>query len=635
MLQSIREKSQGVFAWIIVIIIVIPFALWGIQEYLQVGGKSYVASVNGNDLPFNEFQREYQQRQARLREMLGVNYSQFISEAQIKKQVIDGLIQDAVMRDASKQLMFRVGEEQVIEAVSNITAFQKQGKFDTEVYKLQLRSQGMTPKLFEVRIRQALVNDQLRQGIQKTAFITDYEANHLAQLEAQEREIETVTVKTSSFAKSVEITDDEIANHYNSNKDRFQDPEQVKIEFVDLDVASIADKIEPTEVALQKLYESRKSALTAPERRHASHILMQLEEGATDDVVAKKRAQAMTAVKRINDGADFAEVAKTMSEDVGSAAEGGDLDFFEKGEMVPAFEKTVFAMNIGDISEPVRSKFGFHIIKLHEIQKEGTMLFSEARERLADELRQEEAEKVFFEQSEPLANLAYEHPDSLDVVTKELGLEVKESEWFSRSSSTGLAKSPKIIAAAFSEDVLIKGNNSAVVEVAADRMVVLRVKEHKPAASKPLDKVADEIKVTLQQKKMKKLAKEKGQELFQRLQTGELMSALVTADEGLVMQDKTKVKHDDKTLSAPLLKAIFKMDRPKDDAPTSGYTILNSGDFVLISLLAVHDVPVTDAYKTNPKKREELVRAMGEAEFNGVLAGLRSKADVKEYPNKL
>lgn len=631
MLQSIRESAQGVVAWFIVILISVPFALWGIQEYLGVGSESVVASVNGQEITEREFERSYRDFRQNLRERLGSSYRpELIDETQLRKEVLDAMVRNRVIMQASDVMGLEAGDDLVRSAIRTIPSFQAGGAFNQAAYERGVQQQGLTPSGFEAQVRGGIVSQQLPKAISGSAFATKAEMNELVRLRQQQRELNYLVVPMSTFLDSVDADENEVRSYYDAHQSEFMAPERVKVNYLELDVASIASTLEADEEALRGYYEQHKSEYISAEQRRASHIMIALDDGTSETAVTEAREAAEAALQRLNDGEDFATLAKELSQDPGSADTGGDLGFMEKGIMDPELEKAAFSLAEGEISGVVRSEFGFHVLKLTAIRPPEGKSFDEASAGLKSAYLKDQAERLFYEYVEQLSDLAYEDPGSLEPVADALGMQIKESDWFSRDGGKGVAESLKVVSTAFSGDVMIEGNNSEAIELGAEHVVVLRVQEHEEAAVKDFDDVKADIKNQIREDKAANKAREKGEAVFARLKQGETFQQ--TADDNdLTLNPKGAVDRDNGDVPGQILKRLFTMPRPEEGKSTYDQVALANGDFAVIALDGVIDGTINDAEKLGGESalQNALARSRGESYFQHLVRNKRNDSDVQ------
>lgn len=632
MLQSIRERAQGWIAWFIVILISIPFALWGIQEYLGGGTESIVATVNGEEITERAFQANYQNFRQSIRQRLGQNYRpELLDEERLRAQVLESMIQEELIRQTSEDLGLVAGNHQIRARIQSIPAFQVAGQFDKQAYERSIRQRGMTSVGFDARIREALVSEQLSNAILDTEVVTETELETFIRLRQQQREFSYLLITAADFVETVEIADGEARSHYDSHQSEYMAPAKVRVEYLELDIDRIAETLKADEESLVGYYEQHKSDYIVPEQRQASHILTLVAEDADETAQAEARALAQSALERVQGGEDFATVAKELSQDPGSADAGGDLGFFEKGIMDAAFEDTAFGMSINDISDLVRSSFGLHIIKLTAIKPETGKSFEQAKSDVEKAYLKSEAERLYYEYAERLNDLAFEDPDSLEPVAEALGMEIQVSDWIEREGGAGIFASHKVAGAAFSDDVLIEGHNSEAIEVGAEHIAVLRIKEHEAEAVRSYESVEEEILTSLKAVKAAEEAERKGREMLDRLAQGENFDTL-TQESGGTVKAKKLVGRTDNSSPAPILKKAFQLPRPGNGPAIYGEAKLINGDFAVIALYRVEDGKEEGAVALGGDRealKSSLQRSRGNSYYRNLLQALRDSSEVR------
>lgn len=625
MLQFIRERAQSWIAWVIVILIIVPFALWGINQYFDGGKEAPAARVNDADISQQRLQQAFSQQQQRLREMLGANYRpEMFPEEKMRQQVLDGLIEQELLVQIARNSGMQIGDPLLAATIHNIPGFQVGAQFSQEAYDRTLRARGMSPAGFEADVRRDMLTQQFYAGIVRSDFATPLERHEMQRLQGQQRDIGFLVLPVADFMAQAEVSDDEVQKYYETQSALFMQPEQVSVAYIELSAAKIAASIAVGEEELRARYEAQKSNYSAPEERHARHILIRIETGAAAEAEAAARAEIEKLLAELRGGADFAELARKHSQDPGSAAAGGDLGFFGRGVMDKAFEETTFALKAGELSEPVRSVFGYHLIKLEEIRGGETKPFDEVSEKIRQEIRNERAEQVFYEQAEKLATLTYEHPDTLDEAARQLDLSIQKSEPFSRRGGPGLLANPRLLNAAFSEDVLVRGNNSEAIEVGRNHLLVLRVLQHQPEMRQPLDSVREEIVSRLRREKAAVAAGEAATALEQQLQQGS-EPELVAKGARAQWTSKQGVTRNDSSIDAAVSRMAFAMARPEQGQARWEQTSTAGGDVAIVAVYAVHDGEIADS---EASAAGDLERAAGEAAFAAVLGSIRASAEI-------
>jgi len=638
MLGLIRERAQGFIAWVIVILIIIPFALFGINEYFETDSNVYVAKVNDVPIPEFEFRRVYQGERAFRQSIVGGDLdSPFMNDDSIKRSALDRIVNTEVMSQAASANGFDVGDQLLLQSIATREEFQTDGVFDSALYNNLLRQNNLTPGDFEENVRREMMATQFVSGVMDLAIVTDYELDALLRVQEQTREIGYLVLKAEALKEkqvSREFSDDEIKQHYDKNIQRFALPEQVSLEYIELSSKDLISDVEVDETILQELYEDRIESFGVPEERHARHILINAEEGLSDTEIEAARSKATGLLEKIQAGESFETLAKEESDDAGSAIDGGDLGYFGRGMMVTAFDDVVFSMKEGEVSELVQTPFGFHIIKLEDIREGSSKSFEEVRADLELSYREQQAEDVLFDRLEVLSNLTYENPDSLSIAAEEMGLEIKTVDFFDRSGGVGIAANSKVRTAAFSSEVMA-GNNSDPLEVGANHMVVIRIREHKPESHRPLDEVREDVIALLRDHSAKSAAVELGNDLLKQLKDGADVAAITAANE--IEWTRTElIKRKASTVNREILNAAFRMARPvAGEARWQGLELAN-GDYAVIALYQLKEGdPSTVDEATRASLKSTLQRSRSQSEGAYLVDSLKQQAKIQEYPDNL
>ncbi|MEN8169088.1 MAG: SurA N-terminal domain-containing protein [Pseudomonadota bacterium] len=630
MLQIIRDRSQGVFAWLIVGLISIPFALWGINSYFGGGGDDSIAEVDGVKISPRQVQSAYQQQRDRLQQMFGGKIPEGIfSEEMMKSQILQQLIEKEVLINAAADNRMRIGDAQLANTIKGIDAFYRDGKFNQEQYERVLAQQGMSPRLFEQRVRRDLIASQLSDAITASEFTLDTELDAHLRLQQQQRDIGYMVVPVSKFEGGVVVSEEEIRAYYESNSSRYMQPEQVKIDYLEIKAADITSAIEVNEEEMRQRYEAQKLNFRTAEERKARHILIQVANSTAESSQSEARTKAEDLLQRINSGEDFASLAKAESQDPGSANKGGDLGFFGRGVMDKAFEDSAFSLQKGEVSGVVRSAFGFHIIKLDDIKGGETKPYEQVAADLKSEIQSERAADIFYDNAEQLANLTYEQPDTLGVAAEQLQLEIKSSNYFVRSGGgVGIAANPKVITATFSEDVLVRGNNSESIELADNHLVVLRINDHKPEALRPFEEVKAEIEATIKRDKATANTLTQASALFARLQAGEEPESLAASLQ-LEWKHHKGLKRDDSEVERSIVQTVFRMPHPVAGGFSREQLTLPGGDQALVSVYEVKSGDVTAVEATfRSDAMQRIERSNANVAELALTAGLRERAEI-------
>ncbi len=636
MLQSIRTHAQGWIAGVIVSLICLTFALFGINSYVSSSATVNIAEVNGEDIGLQRYQEAYLQYRRQIQSILGDQTSiNDLDQELLKKEALNQMVDAILLEQLESDLGMRIGGAQIAAAINSFQSFHDEdGKFSQDRYTQALRALGMSPAQFESQMGKDLTNEQLRYGIAETAFVTSAEANVIASIRKQKRSLGYAIVTASSFTDAVSFEDADIENFYNENSQQYMNPETVKVSYLLLSLDDLIKDIEVNDEILRDYYDDNLDDYQIKEQRSARHILVHVPNEADEDTIEKARIKAEGLQQRANDGEDFAELAKKFSEDVGSAKDGGETGFFAKGMLIPGFDDKVFEMQPGDISEPVKTAFGWHIIRLEEIQAAGSESFEKAKIRIEQSYRRKQAEGLYYDKVDELGTLAFENPEALEPISDVLGMEIKSSEVLTRAGQElGLFSDRKLITAAFNPEFISENLNSEVIELEGDRLVVMRVEEHQTATLKPLDEVREQAQSGLVEQLSREMAYENGLSFLKRLQQGE-DRATVLAEKELKWYSAELVSRDDVEVKRAVLRAAFKIAKPAVEQDVYEGVAIGSGDYALIALTAVKEPEEVKKLELKAAK-EELLSTGRTTAWIDFVTELRARADIKTYADRL
>ncbi|MEI6145552.1 MAG: SurA N-terminal domain-containing protein [Methylococcales bacterium] len=614
MLTKIREKSQGALAWVILTLICVPFALWGINNYLDTGKEAPVASVGDRDFYQRDVNKAYEQYSQNLQ---GLS----IDEQTLKTQALQKLIKDEVLLQYVHNEGLVITDEEAREFIKSLPYFQVEGKFSDKQYKNLLSSQRISSGEFVSRIKNALTMEQFQHSIIDSSFASQYDVEAFFKIQNEQRDVDFVAVPLQVSIEKP--TDEEISTYYQQHEALYQIPEQVSVEYVELILDDIAKKVVLSDDKLKAYYDDQKELFTNPERRKISHILFTVN----DKVSEKEALEKATKAKNELQTKDFSVLASEVSDDKLTAQKGGDLGLFNVGVMEKSFEEAASALKLGEVSNPVRSAFGYHLIKVTELVAGGLKPFDSVKNDVIQAYQKNQAENAFFEAGEKLTEMSFEHPDSLQTVATNLGTTVKKSSLFTKDKGEGVATEDKIRNVAFSEEVL-QGNNSAPVELGAGRLVVVRLLEHKAATKRELSEVKQDVVSVLIKQKAQSLTDEKVQKITEKLRSGISIQALAAENNLSIKTEKALVRGKNKLPDA-LSSAIFKAPKPLIDKPSIFNVTLPTGERLVVSLSKVTEGVMSEADKKQLElAKKNIANAFGQTEFNQALNSLQRKADV-------
>ncbi|MEM7466000.1 MAG: SurA N-terminal domain-containing protein [Pseudomonadota bacterium] len=637
MLQLIRDRAQGFVVGVIVLFICLTFALWGIDEYVGAGSAVVVAEVNGDDVELNEFQRMFQ----RLRQQAQMLYGERFDEAQwtgeeAKLSTLEQVVDERILLELATDSNMRVSDRQVFEQIRNNDQFQDaNGNFSQQTYSTLVGYMGFSEVGFEQQMRRDLLLNQLRTGIAGSAFVTAKEARLLQRIRTQKRDIGYGVVPISEFRKDIEPSDEEVQTFFDENPDKYRISEKASLEYVSLSIEKLMKEVAPDEQDLLTYYEANSGNYTQEERRNANHILIQVKKDAPDDEVNAALLRAnLLRVQATDSETSFEDLAKENSDDVGSRTEGGETGLFGRGVMAPEFEEAVFSMSVGAVSEPIRTQFGYHIIRLKEIDEGGLQSFDEARQDVEEQFRREQAESIFYEQSEQLADLAYEHPENLEPIADATGLEIKTTELADRNELV-LSVPFQVVEAAFSDEVLNERLTSEPLETSDGDIYVVRVQEHQPFRPATLDEVRDDIVAELTNQQARAASTALGEKLLARLEAGEAPTE-VLAEHEIEWRELTEQGADSTEVNRAVLRAALKAETPADGEATFIGVEYGVGDYALVKVSNVTYPDAGELISDDVKAVQNTVtRNRVITDWRNFVSANRADADVELYPGNL
>jgi len=614
MLQTIRDKTSGIVATLFLGAVALVFIFWGAHglDDFNMGPKTYAAKVDGERIPTETVRRAWQQRQSQLQQMLRNELPPDLVKSQ-QSALLDQFVQESLLKQRASRYGYHVSDQDLAARVMEYPQFQIDGKFSKDRYNAVVRASGLTESQFEAELQSGLLIDQLRNAVVESAFVAPYELDRRYAMEKQEREIDYALIAASSFEATTTITDEQVKKWYDQNQDKYLLPETVNLQYIELTREHAESGIQVTEPALKEYFEQVKDRFTTQERRHGRHILITVGEGV-DDAAAKQKAEELTAKAKA--GADFAQLAKDNSKDPGSAQQGGDLGWAQRGMFVGPFEDALFTMSIGEIRGPVKSDFGYHVIKLDEVEAGHVKTFEEAHAEVEADFRKDRAQNIFYDESQKLADQAFSALTELDSVGKALNLPVKTVTGFTREGGGEFGGEPSVIEAAFSDDVLDRRQNSPLVTVGEDRALVLRVTDHKAAEPRPLESVSAQIREQLKTQRMREAAAAQGAFAMARLQKGEPWASVATALKLTAVGKRFMTRQDTVAPPAIVRSAFLAPNTEFSEAkPYFGGVTTDDGNYAVYAVTQVRNAdPSKEAAteKSARKRRAEVQSGQGE-----------------------
>jgi peptidyl-prolyl cis-trans isomerase D len=611
MLSAIRNKIKGWIAYTIIALIIVPFALFGVNEY-STGTNIVVASVNGEDISKEEFLREFEAAQRRLQQRLGERYSPELG-VKLKPAVIQSMISTHMLAQLASELGYVTTQQELRAVIQSDDGFKEEGKFSIEKYKRLLRTNNYSTIDYEQLKSKELTQNQIKYNFLRSAFLTPLMLNRMQSLNDQQRKFSYIQLNAQDYVEQVKVKSDSIKEFYESKQETFFEPQKIKVDFIELSLKKVAQGITTNEADLLNFYKEEEQRFSTEEERQSQHILVESEE------LANK------ITEQIKQGEDFAKLAIKHSKDLGSKDKGGDLGFFSIGVMVPEFEAEVFTMKEGEVSAPVKTDFGYHIIKLNKIKVAAVKPLEEVRDELIKLYTEQIAQKTIHNLTEQFASLAYEV--SLEEVSEQMNLKLKTSEFFVQNTTK---QDPKFVAAAYSDAVLNKGENSKLIEVSKDSFLVLRLNKKVAKRQQEFDEVKSDIKKHLTTTLANDFVNEMVNKIANLFTKGDVKAAQALMDENKLTWKKVEwATRDSKLASAEIVNRVFSLPKPKDGATYSASSLDQQA--VLLRLSEVK-IPESKPDKALPNR---MLNFESNEIFRGILRTLENNADIEIFENRL
>ena len=626
MFDTIRNNSK-ILMGLLVVLIIPSFVLFGVDGYSNMSDRGVVvAKVGDIEITQQEWDAMHQQEVDRIRASAPNLDAKLLGSAEARYASLERMVNDRLIAVAAEKQLLVTSDQRLanyLQQDPSIAGLRgPDGKLDMDRYRQLAASQGMTPEMLEARVRRDLSNQQVLASLQASAVASQRQTDSALQAYLQRREIQIQRFEPATFAAKVQVTDADLEKFYQTQTDRFRSPESADVEYLVLDAAALAKNIQLPEQDIKTYYEQNLQRLSGQEQRRASHILINAGKDAPAAEREKARAKADGLLADVRkDSKSFAQLARKNSDDPGSAANGGDLDFFAKGAMVKAFEDAVFALKKGEISAVVESEFGFHIIMLTDIKAPAAPSLEALRPKLEADLREQQAKRQFAELAETFSNSVYEQADTFKPVAEKLKLNIQQAQGLGRtptSANAGVMANPKILEALFAEDSISKRRNTAAIELGNNTLVSARIVNYRSAAVRPYADVKDAVRIQFLMAQAQALAKAEGQARLNEWKAqpaqAQLGNALVVSRDQAQGQPQALV---DAALRAdpsamPVLVGV--------DLGAQGFAL------VRVNKLVSREEPNA---QQQGQSREQFARLLGNAEASAYLSHLKSQFKVE------
>lgn len=625
MLQQIRDKLTGKFAMAILAIIFVPFAFFGVTDYnfLSAGR---AAKVDDVEISLAQLENAYQNQLLQLSE-----YGELPAEylTTIKSGILERLIRDTLVELHVAESGYRVDDAMVTELIQGAPQFQEGGVFNKDLYYTWLDQTAQDAQVFEAQQRQSIRISQLQRGIGATAFVTPSEYRRYLNLYAEQRQVSIATFDVAALAETVVVKEEDVQAYYDARPDDFVSPESVDFEYIELRRDLLMQAVEISEEELLQYYEESESRFQQDEQRQASHILITFDD---DEAAAEEQANALTA--RANAGEPFGDLARQYSKDGGTSEQGGSLGTIMHSQMPDALGDAIFAMRNGEIRGPVRSDFGFHVVKLDDIIDGGPLPLDRVRAELEGELRTTAADSRFIELQRALADALFDAND-MQAMAEASGLEIALATGFTRTGGEPFGGSQAVIDAVFDDSVLMNGQISDVVEIDINRSAVVKVREYHPEARKTIDEVSADITFTLQSERALNMVQDRARRFSDALQEGQAFDAAAEQVEAEIIP-AVIVGRQNEDIDIGVLNEIFRAKKPTPGNARIGNAITTTGDYAVFVVSAVipgrpESIPLAD----RDSRKDELESTAGAADFTAYVTELEQRATIERSDDAL
>ncbi|MEO6422797.1 MAG: SurA N-terminal domain-containing protein [Candidatus Nitrotoga sp.] len=608
------------FVQAVLLLIILTFAFWGVDSYNKSSQSEALATVNGEKISQEEFDQAVRQQSDRMRKMMGSNYDQaMFDKPEIKRSILDSLVSQRLLMSQARSIGLTVGEKYLAQNIAGIEAFQKDEKFDKQVYESVLRREKMSPVAFESTVARELYMHQLIDAYMQNGYASSITADNLIRLNEQQRVVAVAKFPFESYLKQAKVDEAAVQAYYDANLKEFQTDEQVRVEYVTFSADALQSQVTVNEADIKKYYEEHKNEFGSPEQRQAAHILIAMTPQATDADKLAAKTEAEKVLKQVQKSPEkFAELAKQYSQDPGSASNGGDLGQFGPGMMVKPFEDAVYNLKVGEISSLVQTDFGFHIIKVLAVNPAKTLPLNEVNSAISQRLKLQEANDMFAELADKFSNTVYEQSDTLKPASELIKMPLQQSDWLNKKQAGAMPWTDKALQAVFSEDVTKKKRNSPAIEIAPNTLFSARLLEYKPVSTRSLKEVNDSIRKKLLRKQALELAVKQGQLVLAQLQRGEKVNIEWTMPATITRENHGELDNN-------LARVVFQSNVATLPAYVGVENAQNGYELVRVD--AVKEVITIDENK-RASYMQQLRQITGEEMFQAYLADAKKHADI-------
>jgi len=617
MLQLIRDKLSGGIAIAILALIGVPFLFFGINYNFIA--TNFAAKVDGEEISVGLFEQQYRGELQERPELADANEAQ---QQQIRRGILDRLIRDQLVRNYLSENGYRVGNKQLTDLIQQEPEFQVDGKFDRASYVDYLSIRGREPREFEESQRAFMREYQLRSSIMASAVVTPSEYRRYLNLAAEQRLVSLATLNEEAVAAEIEVSEEDIQAFYDDNPTLYQLPETADVEYIQIRRNELAQQVEVDEETLAAYYEDNKFRYLQDEQRQARHILILFDD---DEAAALTKTEDL--LMRIRSGDSFEALAGELSMDGGTSAQGGDLGVLTETQLPDALGAAIFSMQEGDLEGPVRSDFGFHIVRLDDILERGPLSLDQVRGELLTELRDREAESLYIDLERRLSDALFDMTD-MQAIAAAVGVEIGTIEGFGRSGGEPFGSNQAAIDAVFDDAVLNGGQISEVIEIDVNGAAIFRVGQHNPATRQALEDVRDDMEAVLRSQKADHILVERAEQILAAMAAGEDFGVAAEAAGATVGEPRLLTRQDTETDQIVVFE-IFAAAKPTQDSPVTGRVRGLDGAYTVYSLEAVlPGRPESIPLAQRDAGKAQLAQDSGVGDYLAFLQALYNDAEV-------
>ncbi len=626
MLQSIRDNSQSIVAKVIVGLIVVTFALFGVESLVSLTSESDApATVNGEEISSQELYQATELQRRQLLSQMGENADPaLLDDGLISSMVLDSLIEQKSLLLAAEDKNLMISDRMIDQMIVNTADFQVDGQFNRNQFEAALRSAGFTPLMYRDLLRKERVIEQERNAYQLSAFAVPQELERIVALDRQTRDVSYFLLPLTDVMAQVNISEDDVRSEYEAERSSLMTQEQVAVEYILLDKNDLRDDVSVSDDELKAQYDQYLASFQAEEERDVAHILVEVT-AEQDDAAAISKVVALQA--RIKAGETFESLAKSESDDVGSASSGGGLGVNGKGVFSEPFERSMYALSVNEVSEPIRTEFGYHLIKVNGISTEEVSSFAELKYQLTDEILDQKVEAIYVERLELMADITFSAGDLVEP-SEVLGLTIVSSKPFDRAGgATDVTRNAKVLSAVFSQDLIQEKLNSALIELDKERTVVARVKTYFEPREQTFEEVSAQLKQQLVQQKASDLLEAKAKDAVVQLNAGGSLGKVAGTAKAETRVAVSRVASD---LPLEVRNLAFSLAKPVEDKAIASRTVLNDGGAAVVLLTKVNTPEITLSDEEVKSMAGFLGTRFGQQEYQALVSQLKSSAEVEK-----